>query len=79
MILVEKNTISISSELFNLISQRIKNPQVGFDTVEDYVDYVLRELLLEDSDTQEKNSNEEEISQEEAKKIREELKKLGYV
>ncbi len=79
MILVEKNTISISSELFNLISQRIKNPQVGFDTVEDYVDFVLRELLLEDSDSQEKNSNEEELSQEEANKIREELKKLGYV
>jgi len=79
VILVEKNTISISSELFNLISQRIKNPQVGFNTVEDYVDYVLRELLLEDTDNKEKNSNEEELSQEEANKIQEELKKLGYV
>jgi len=68
---MDKKQISISTKLFDLISTRIQNPQVGFSTVDEYIEYVLTELFNED--------NEEQVSDDEAKQIREELKKLGYV
>jgi len=69
----DKTEISISTELVNMIKQKIKNPQTGFDSVEDYVNYVLKEILMEDSDI------EEEVSPEETERIKEELKKMGYI
>lgn len=69
----DKKTVSISTKLFDVISLRIKNPQTGFSTVDEYVEYVLTELLSEDKE------KENEVSDEEAEQIREELKKLGYV
>ena len=67
----DKKTISISKNLFDKIELKIKNPQAGFSTVDEYVEYVLTELFNEDED--------KEVSEEEAEQIREELKKLGYV
>ena len=67
----DKKTISISLPLFNKIIQRIQNPQTGFSSVDEYVEYVLPELFDED--------NENETSEEESKEIQEELKKLGYI
>lgn len=67
----DKKTISISLSLFNKVVQRIQNPQTGFSSVDEYVEYVLTELFDED--------NENETSEEEAKQIQEELKKLGYI
>lgn len=55
-----------------MISLRIKNPQAGFSTVDEYVEYVLTELLSEDGE------KENEVSDEEAEQIHEELKNLGY-
>jgi hypothetical protein len=66
---MSKKQVSISTELFNLLSIRIQNPQIGFSTVDDYIEYVLTELFNEDKG----------VSEEEAKQIRDELKKLGYV
>ena len=71
----EKKQISISKELFDIISTRIKNPQTGFDTVEEYVNYVLKEVLFDDADKEDKS----EVSEEESQKIRDELKKMGYI
>ena len=65
----DKKTISISKNSFDKIELKIKNPQAGFSTVDEYVEYVLTELFNEDK----------EVSEEEAEQIREELKKLGYV
>ena len=76
-----KKTISISSELFDIISTRIKNPQTEFSSVEEYVNFVLKEVL-ESEDTlneQDQEISEDSISKEETKKIQEELKKLGYI
>lgn len=73
----DRKQITISSKLFKLISIRIKNPQIGFSSVDEYVDYVLRELLGENEENYEETQNE--ISKEEAAKVKEELKKLGYI
>jgi len=70
-----KKQISISTELYDIISTRIKNPQTGFNTVEEYVNYVLKEVLFDDADKEDKS----EVSEEESQKIREELKKMGYI
>lgn len=74
----DRKQITISSKLFDLISTRIKNPQTGFSSIDEYVDYVLNELLIEN----ENNNVEErqgEVSDKEAEKVKEELKKLGYI
>ena len=67
----DRKTISISTKLFDVITTRIKNPVNGFSSVDEYVDYVLEEILFE------KDNNE--INEEERKKIQDELKKLGYI
>ncbi len=67
---VRKN-VSISKKLFDKISLRIQNPQTGFSTVDEYVEYVLTELFDGDE--------EKEVSTEEAEQIQDELKKLGYI
>lgn len=66
----ERKSITISSKLYSIINERIKNPVNGFDSVEAYVDYVLEEVLTDDGSS---------IDEEEKKRIQEELKKLGYV
>lgn len=67
----DRKTISISSKLYDKISTRIKSPVVGFESVEEYVDYVLKELLSE--------NKQQDMGEEETKKALQELKKLGYI
>ena len=66
-----RKSISISSKNFDEISQKIKNPVNGFSTVEEYIDYVLEEILFNDDD--------KDISDTEKEKVKDELKKLGYI
>ena len=78
----EMKTVKISEKLFENIEMRIKNPQTGFSTVDEYVEYVLTELFNEDSD--EINNDEEAEIKEELKKLvkietEKELNKLGYI
>ncbi len=74
----DRKQITISSKLFDLISTRIKNPQIGFSSVDEYVDYVLKEILVENKENYVEES-QSDISDEEAEKVKEELKKLGYI
>ena len=67
----ERKSITISANLFDEIKNRIKNPVNGFSSIEEYVDYVLEEVLFEKEDNN--------VSDEERQKIQEELKKLGYI
>lgn len=66
----ERNTISIDSKFYNLISNRIKTSD-EFSSVDEYVDYVLSELL----DTKKQS----EYTEEERKEIEKHLKDLGYM
>ena len=74
----DRKTISIAAELFDKISTKLKNPQIGFSSVDEYIDHVLRGILDEDQNSLE-NEGEPEISEEETKRIKDELKKMGYI
>lgn len=63
-------TIHIRKALADKISQRIQDQSKGFETFEEYVNYILEEVL---------NDLEKSEELEEQNKIRDELKKLGYV
>jgi len=67
----DRKSISISLKNFNEISQKIKNPINGFSSVEEYVDYVLDEILFD--------KENENLSDSEKEKVKEELRKLGYI
>lgn len=71
MMTTDRKTITISTKLFDAISKRIKNPINGFSSIDEYVDYVLEEILFE--------KNDGEIDEGERKRIQDELKKLGYI
>lgn len=62
--------ITINSKFFEEISKKIKNTEQGFSSVEDYVDYVLEEILF-GKDAQENEQQKQMIENE--------LKKLGYL
>lgn len=65
-----RTSITISSRLFDEISNKLKNSEREFSSVENYVDYVLEEILF-GSDAQE-NERQKQM-------IESELKKLGYI
>ena len=50
MMTTDRKTITISTKLFDAISKRIKNPVNGFSSIDEYVDYVLEEILFEKND-----------------------------
>ena len=64
----EKKSISISSKNFTEISQKIKNSDNQFSSVDEYVDYVLNEILFE--------NDKNELSDSEKEKVTEELKRV---
>ena len=66
-----KKSISISENLYNEIKSRVEG--TGFESVEEYVDYVLREVVTEDEE------EEEEFSEEDEEKVKERLRALGYM
>tara|TARA_B100001750_G_C15473500_1_gene581178 strand:- start:983 stop:1195 length:213 start_codon:yes stop_codon:yes gene_type:complete len=67
----DKKAISISSKNYNEISRKISNSDKSFSSVDEYVDFALNEILFEqDSD---------DLSDSEKERVRDELKKLGYI
>lgn len=65
----EERDISIPQSLYNRIQERIKG--TGFSSVDEYVTYVLREVLSEDEAG--------EFTEEDEEKVRERLRSLGYL
>jgi Arc/MetJ-type ribon-helix-helix transcriptional regulator len=63
--------IEIPASLYRRIEERIKDTE--FQSVRDYVVYVLREVLSEDE------PEDEELSDEDVEKIKKRLKSLGYL
>jgi len=66
--MTEEKSVKIPSSLYEQIVTRIKSPQIGFDTVDEYVTFVIESVL-----------QDKEISDDEEKRVQEELKKLGYI
>lgn len=67
----ESNKVSIPEDLFKKIKARIEG--TGFDSVSEYVIYVLREVVTEEE------KEEEPYSKEDEEKVKERLRALGYL
>lgn len=68
----ERVTIKIPKPLYNQISRIIEN--TGFNSVTDFIVYVLRDVIAMRSDDSSKHLNQTEIES-----IRQRLKSLGYL
>ncbi len=66
---MEKENISISSELLVRIKEQVTKNR--FDTVEDYVEYVLNKVLAKVED--------QVYDEEDEKKVKDRLRVLGYL
>mgnify|MGYP000064710827 CR=1 FL=1 len=66
--------VEIKDEIYEKIKERIKGTE--FSSVEEYVNFVLEEVLKDDEDEEE---FEFELSEEDEEKIKERLKSLGYL
>ncbi len=69
--LPDKVTISIDRELYERAKKFIEE-QGGFDSVEELVEFVLNEVISEEGE-------EPALSEEEEEKVKERLRKLGYI
>lgn len=68
----ERVTIKIPKPLYHRISDIIK--ETGFNSVTDFIVYVLRDIIAMRADDSSKNLNQTEIES-----IRQRLKSLGYL
>ena len=68
----EKVTIQISKKLFENIKKRVEESSGAFKSVEDFVEFVLREILSEEEE-------EPVYSPEEEEEIKKRLRSLGYL
>jgi guanylate kinase len=67
----ENKKISISSDMFEIISKRIEKSNQEFSSVDEYVEFILNEIF-------EKNS-EKLYDKEEEEEIRKHLQDMGYI
>ena len=67
----EKVNVPIPKSLYKKIEEEIKDSD--FESVEEYVAFVLREVLSEDEE------EEEDFSKEEEEQVKERLRSLGYL
>ena len=70
--LSEKISVNISKDLFILIKKQVENSSGAFDSVEEYIEFVLSEVIKEEE-------TERELTPDEQKKIEERLRNLGYI
>jgi len=68
---VEKISISIPAELYEQIQRRVSLSHGEFKDVEEYVEFVLREIL--------KGESNSKYTTEEERQVKERLKSLGYL
>jgi hypothetical protein len=66
-----KNT-NISIRIYEKIEERIKDPLVGCENVEEYIKLILEKALGMDSEESDLTKSEEE-------KVEEKLRQLGYI
>ncbi len=67
----EKVSIQISKELYDKVKKYIEE-QGGFSSVEEFVEFVINEVLSEESESF-------EMSKEDEEKVKERLRALGYI
>jgi Arc/MetJ-type ribon-helix-helix transcriptional regulator len=70
----DKIAVNISKELYELVKQRVKESNGEFKDVEEYIEFVLREIVKD-----EKEDKEQKYSKEDEEQIKQRLKSLGYL
>jgi len=65
-----RKSISIDSAIFDIISNKVKDSE-EFSSIEEYIDFVLKEVLNEDQSSK--------YTEEEEKEVKEKLRALGYI
>ena len=70
----EKITISLSKDLMNKLTQKAK--ETGFNSVEEYISYVLNQVTSEKTGSIKK---EQIYSEEEEKELKKTLGEMGYL
>ena len=68
----KKVPVNISKELVDEVQRRVDQSGGEFQTVEEYIEFVLTELLREDE-------TEQVYTPEEEEEIKERLRRLGYI
>jgi len=69
--LPEKISVKISKNLFDMIKKQVKMSGGAFISVEEYIEFILLEVIKEEKTV-------EALTPEEEEKIKERLRKLGY-
>ncbi len=73
----DKVTIKIPRNLYNKLGKIIDD--TGFNSVTEFIVYVLRDLVTSTEMEKEAPRNQDSLTSEEVKLIRERLKNLGYL
>jgi len=68
----ERRAVLLSAELYGKIDERVK--ATGFETVEEYVTFVLEEVLKEED-----GEEAQAFSEEEEEEVKKRLRALGYL
>lgn len=66
----EKETVHLSTELYQKIGERVK--ATGFESVDEYVTFILEEVLKEDKEKVALDEQDEE-------EVKKRLRALGYL
>ncbi len=74
MLSENKVAINLSQDLYDLVKQRVEESNGEFKDVEDYIEFVLREVVKS-----EEESDEKKFSKEDKEEIKQKLKSLGYL
>ena len=71
--MTNKISVKISQEIINKIKRKVYESQGQFRSIDEYIEFILIEILKE------QNEIELQFTSEEEKIIKERLKKLGYI
>lgn len=69
----DKVAVNVPKELYQLVKQRVEESNGEFKDVEEYVEFVLTEIVKDEEDEEQKYSKEDE------EQIKQRLKSLGYL
>lgn len=68
---LQNKTVSLPAELYSMVEERVK--ATGFASVEEYIIFVLKEVLKEEG-----SEEDGAFSKEEEEEVKKRLKALGY-
>ena len=70
--MTEVKNINISSQIYEKIEEKIRDPLIGCENVEEYIKLILEKALDIDSE-------ESELPKSEDERVEEKLRQLGYI